>query len=821
MAAISFLLIGFLAVSAGPASAQEAHIRVHPDQVLVKHLSRHMTGACLEDVNHEVYGGIYSQMIYGESFQEPPSNANIEGFKAYGGNWNLENSVLAASGDQGPKLVSETPDFAVGEVGVKLMMPNGSGNAGLIVKVNKPGLGADNFQGYEVSLDAERQVLVFGRHNGNWEHIKDIPCSISVNQWIELVVKMHGDSIEVLVDGKPVLTYQEDALRRSGTFGFRPWNQKPSYKDLWVRTNGKRTNIAFRQASGTFASVSSMWQPLHCGTASGRMEINTTGPWTGQQSQKIEFLKGEGEIGITNMGLNRCGMYFVKGKEYEGLLRVQVSKPTDLYVSMESEDGSNVYAETRISAKPSGWQRMPFKLTPNATDKQGRLAIKLKEPGSVSVGYAFLQPGEWGRFKGLASRKDVVDALKKQGVTVLRYGGSMVNTDEYRWKKMIGLRDQRPAYHGFWHQCSSNGWGIIDFLAMCKAAGFFAIPAFNMGESPQDMADFMEYVNGPAGSAWGQKRVADGFPEPFHIKVIELGNEEHVNEDYWRKFKPMAEAVWAKDPDVTLVVGDFVYTKAITDPYNMDASPVINTLAPHKKILDLATEHNREVWFDVHVDTNRPSEVRNDIAPSTLTQALRKLCPNARFKVAVFELNAGRHDVGRMLANAWIIGDFERIGDLVPVITSANCLQPDGQNDNGWDQGLLFLNPHMVWGQPTYYVTQMLSENYLPQVIASDVQSPGDALKVTANRSEDGTTLQLQVVNISDHAVTASLDLGGYMPKKSNASVTEISGELDDLNTPDDPLHIAPKKWGWLHGLTTGQGVYVFPARSFTVIRFR
>jgi hypothetical protein len=40
------------------------------------------TGACLEDVNHEVYGGIYSQMIFGENFQEP--SFAIEGFKNFG-----------------------------------------------------------------------------------------------------------------------------------------------------------------------------------------------------------------------------------------------------------------------------------------------------------------------------------------------------------------------------------------------------------------------------------------------------------------------------------------------------------------------------------------------------------------------------------------------------------------------------------------------------------------------------------------------------------------------------------------------------------------
>jgi hypothetical protein len=36
-----------------------------------KPISRFLTSACLEDVNHEVYGGLWSQLIFGESFQEP------------------------------------------------------------------------------------------------------------------------------------------------------------------------------------------------------------------------------------------------------------------------------------------------------------------------------------------------------------------------------------------------------------------------------------------------------------------------------------------------------------------------------------------------------------------------------------------------------------------------------------------------------------------------------------------------------------------------------------------------------------------------------
>src|ERR1700761_6221506 len=51
--------------------AQTNKITIYPDKV-IKTLSPLMTGACIEDVNHEIYGGVYSQMVFGESFQEIP-----------------------------------------------------------------------------------------------------------------------------------------------------------------------------------------------------------------------------------------------------------------------------------------------------------------------------------------------------------------------------------------------------------------------------------------------------------------------------------------------------------------------------------------------------------------------------------------------------------------------------------------------------------------------------------------------------------------------------------------------------------------------------
>ena len=64
----ALLLAPLAALHATPAHDPQIHVRA--DHVLHP-VPRYLTGACIEDVNHEIYGGLYSQMIFGESFQEP------------------------------------------------------------------------------------------------------------------------------------------------------------------------------------------------------------------------------------------------------------------------------------------------------------------------------------------------------------------------------------------------------------------------------------------------------------------------------------------------------------------------------------------------------------------------------------------------------------------------------------------------------------------------------------------------------------------------------------------------------------------------------
>lgn len=820
----SALFVPLILLIAWDVNASDVTIEVHADRT-VGTASRYLTGACLEDVNHEVYGGIYSQMLYGESFQEPAASGGFKGFTATDGDWKPTAEGIAVNGGPGPKLVANDVSLASGEASVEIRFADDRpGNAGLLIKVNKARAGADSFIGYEVSLEPGG-VLVLGRHRKNWEPIRRVRCKVPLNQWVKLSVKTSDRTIEAFVDGAPALKY-EDAHHPlpPGSVALRAWQRPAEFRNLMVTTNGQTQAFTFERTDpGLEGGVSGMWKPVGRGTAEGRFALVTDHPFVGTQSQQIAFTRGQGVVGIENRGLNRWRLSFVAGKPYEGRVWLRCEQATPVYLAAESADGSRAYAEARLDAKPGDWQRYEFTLTPSATDPNARFAICLKEPGSITIGYAFLQPGEWGRFKGLPVRKDVAEALVAEGLTVMRYGGSMVNDPQYRWKKMIGPRDRRPPYKGTWYPYSSNGFGIIDFLRFCEAAGFLAIPDLDNNESPQDIADFIAYVNGPADSPWGRRRAEDGHPAPFGLKYIELGNEEAVDEVYWQKFKPLAEAIWAKDPSVTPVVGDFAYGKPITDPWHFPGAPRITTLAAHKKILDFAKQQHKAVWFDVHIGNDRPREPGPQIAVlRQFIDWLGKISPGADYRVCVFEENANNHTFRRALAHALTVNGLTRLGaDRVPIVCAANCLQCDGQNDNGWDQGFLFLSPSQVWPQPSYYVTQMIARNALPRIVDAAVSdNPADAIDALARTSDDRRVLTLQVTNISDRPQPAVLRLAGFTPSGA-AEVTEITGPLDAVNTAADPRRVTPTQRTWAAEFHDGAASYTFPADSFTMLRWR
>ncbi len=656
------------------------HITINPHAVIGR-VSPYLTGTCMEDVNHEVYGGAYSQMIFGESFEEQPQEID-------------------------PRL---DPAYA--------------GLSGA------------------VSCRAERTYL----------------------------------------QGRPE-----------------------------VRS----------------------WQPFRLGGAEGHFTHTILRARRGPYSQKIEFLRGEGAVGIENRGLNRWGINLLAGRLYEGLLTLQAEADTPVLVALQSGDGSRTYAQASLALPgDKAWHTLPFRLRPDASDPAGRLAIMLQQPGALWVDYVLLQPAAWGRFRDLPVRRDIADALVTEGLTVMRYGGYMINTDwehearspgsGYRWKKMTGPRQDRPPYLGTFYPYNSNGFGVIDFVALCEAAGFLCVPAISPSERPEDVADLVEYLNGDAGSPWGARRAAGGHREPYRLRYLQIGNEELtrapdgrrlIRRDYPERFAALLRAAASRDPGLTLIASPWLYNdQELTYEENRAATAALLTMARGHRVL-----------WDVHVggDGLRDGDTVERFIPQ-LRAYLDAIDRDNKVRFCILEENGVRHDMQRALGHAHIINTVTRLAGEVVIDCPANALQPWQENDNFWDQGQLFFTPTQVWGMPPYYAQQMIARHYQPLCIRADAAGDGEAddaaLDITATRSENGRTVVLKIVNLQAQPQPISIDLGTLVGLPS-VRINTLSGPLEGANSPQEPRQIAPVEQEQTRG--AGAFEHVLPGHSFTVLQF-
>ena len=182
----------------------------------------------------------------GSSFDE--QSQVIEGFQAYGGTWSVKDGELRVAAEPGgPKLISREPPFGAGAVGVEMFLSDrAGGKAGLVVKVSQPAVGADAFDGYEIAVDAKRQELRLGRHQHNFELLRDRACAVPVGRWFPLVVRMTETTLEIEVDHRPALQYDDKThpLRR-GSVGFRVWGQDAQYRKFWIGAGNAARQIDF------------------------------------------------------------------------------------------------------------------------------------------------------------------------------------------------------------------------------------------------------------------------------------------------------------------------------------------------------------------------------------------------------------------------------------------------------------------------------------------------------------------------------------------------------------------------------------------------
>jgi alpha-L-arabinofuranosidase len=160
-------------------------------------------------------------------------------------------------------------------------------------------------------------------------------------------------------------------------------------------------------------------------------------------------------------------------------------------------------------------------------------------------------------------RTDVSKLVRDLNVPYVRYpGGNFVSA--YNWEDGIGPIENRPTRLDLaWHTSESNRVGIHEFAAWCQSVNTKMMLAINLGSRGLDEArNFVEYVNGPTGSYWGDLRKSNGHAEPFDVKLWCLGNEmdgpwqvgHKTADEYGRLAAETAKTLRAFDKTLELVV---------------------------------------------------------------------------------------------------------------------------------------------------------------------------------------------------------------------------------------------------------------------------
>ena len=121
---------------------------------------------------------------------------------------------------------------------------------------------------------------------------------------------------------------------------------------------------------------------------------------------------------------------------------------------------------------------------------------------------------------------EVLEAVKAWGVPLLRWpGGNFVSF--YHWWDGIGDFDRRPARpNEAWGGWEHNWMGTAEFIRYCRLVNCEPQITVNTATAPAaEAAAWVEYCNGAVSSPMGALRASHGYPEPFNVRIWEVGNE--------------------------------------------------------------------------------------------------------------------------------------------------------------------------------------------------------------------------------------------------------------------------------------------------------
>jgi len=122
-------------------------------------------------------------------------------------------------------------------------------------------------------------------------------------------------------------------------------------------------------------------------------------------------------------------------------------------------------------------------------------------------------------------RNDVVTALRALHVPNVRWPGGCF-ADNYHWRNGVGPKRAVTLNPDWGSVTEPNTFGTHEFMDFAEQIGAAPYISVNIGSgTPQEAADWLEYMTSALPTTLTQERAANGHAQPWQVPLLGLGNE--------------------------------------------------------------------------------------------------------------------------------------------------------------------------------------------------------------------------------------------------------------------------------------------------------
>ncbi len=425
-------------------------------------------------------------------------------------------------------------------------------------------------------------------------------------------------------------------------------------------------------------------------------------------------------------------------------------------------------------------------------------------------------------------RNDVVAALKAIKAPNVRWPGGCF-ADEYHWRKGIGSQRPETLNPNWGGVIEPNTFGTHEFMDFLDQIGAEAFLSVNVGSgTPQEAAEWLEYLTTAQPTALAKERAANGHPAPYKIAYLGIGNESwdcggNMTPDYYlsqlkiysrfvRNFNPAQQD---KQRMLKIAVGPgggeprfTEWTEAVMKAYqNHQWSWDIDGLSLHS--------YTVVRWPPAYASVGFGEKEYSQILKSTLemeglvskySAMMDKYDPQKKVALAVDEWGAWyaplpgsnpgflvqQNSLRDAILAALNLNIFARHADRVRMANIAQMINVL--------QAMFLTDKEKMVLTPTYYVYKMYvpfqDATFVPVNFNAGAYTHGDVTlpRVDAIAAKDRAgRLWVEITNVDpNQPVEIEVSLAGVTPK-SAAGETLTAPKVDSVNSFEASNTVVPK----------------------------